>query len=46
MHKQIFRRRTLVRAASFLLAAFVVVGGLALQARARAEAYRLYLENC
>lgn len=45
MHKQIFRRRTLVRAASFLLAAFVVVGGLALQARARAEAYRLYLEN-
>ncbi|WP_286732936.1 germination protein YpeB [Intestinimonas sp. UBA1698] len=45
MHKQIFRRRTLVRAASFLLAAFVIVGGLALQARARAEAYRLYLEN-
>lgn len=45
MYKQIFRRRTLVRAASFLLAAFVVVGGLALQARARAEAYRLYLEN-
>lgn len=45
MHKRIFRRRTLVRAASFLLAAFVVVGGLALQARARAEAYRLYLEN-
>ena len=45
MHKQIFRRRTLVRVASFLLAAFVVVGGLALQARARAEAYRLYLEN-
>lgn len=45
MHKQIFRCRTLVRAASFLLAAFVVVGGLALQARARAEAYRLYLEN-
>ncbi len=45
MHKQIFRRRTLVRAASFLLAAFVVVGGLTLQARARAEAYRLYLEN-
>ena len=41
----LFRRRTLVRAASFLLAAFVVVGGLALQARARAEAYRLYLEN-
>lgn len=45
MHKQIFRRRTLVRATSFLLAAFVIVGGLALQARARAEAYRLYLEN-
>ena len=45
MHKQIFRRRTLVRVASFLLAAFVVVGGLALQARARAEAYRLYLEQ-
>ncbi len=45
MNHATFRRRTLVRAASFLLAAFVVVGGLALQARARAEAYRLYLEN-
>lgn len=38
-------RRTLVRVTSFLLAAFVVTGGMALKARADATAYRRYLEN-
>ena len=45
MHERIFRRRNLVRAARFLLAAFLVVGGFALQARAQADTYRRYLEN-
>lgn len=38
-------RRTAVRAGSFMLAAFLVVGGLAVQGKAEAAAYRRFLSN-
>lgn len=45
MEKKTWGRRRTILAASFLAAAFVVTGGLALQARAQAAQYKLLVAN-
>lgn len=43
--KRPIRRRALIRSASYLLAVFVVLGGLAFQGHSRAAAYERHLAN-
>ena len=45
MRQWTWGRRWTVRAVSFLLAAFAVLGGLAIQGHQKAEAYQRYLAN-
>lgn len=45
MRNRPIRRRTLIRSASYLLAAFLILGGAVLQSRQEAAAYRRYLSN-